>query len=64
MSAALDAIITRATMGTATIKDGYYMLEQVQREAETLAEMIEQIESGTFPACTHKIFEPEDRHGT
>jgi hypothetical protein len=60
----LLAIIARAEAGQATIKDGYALLEIMQREADRLGDMIAQIESGTFPRYTHKIIEPEDRNGT
>lgn len=64
MNAQILVIIARAEAGQATIKDGYYLLECLQREIDRLQDMIEQLESGTFPKYNHKIFAPEDRHGT
>jgi hypothetical protein len=60
----LLSIIARAEAGQAIIKDGYALLEIMQREVDRLGDMIAQLEAGTFPPYTHKIMKPEDRHGT
>ena len=49
MSASIPEIIERAVNGQATLRDGYVLLDIMQRECDRLQEMIDGIDNAPTP---------------